>query len=73
MASFLQSRLFGKFEPQDKLRRTLSVPKLCFFADAVFPVGDDEPEESDDENKFDCEVEAVEDLFEAWVGVPGCA
>ncbi len=41
-----------------------------FGADAVLPVGGDEPEDGGDEDEFDAEVEAVEDLLEAWVGVP---
>jgi hypothetical protein len=47
-------------------------PLNGFGADAVFPVGDDEPEEAGDEDCFDGEVEAMEDRFEARVGVPGC-
>jgi len=42
-----------------------------FGADAVLPVGDYEPDEADDDDGFYAEVEAVEDLFEAGVGVPG--
>jgi len=40
-----------------------------FGADAVLPVGDDEPEETGDEDEFDTEVEALEDGFETRVGV----
>ena len=44
---------------------------LCRFrADAILPVGDDEPEEGCEENEFDGEMKAVEDFLEAWVGVP---
>jgi hypothetical protein len=41
-----------------------------FGADAVLPVGDYEPDDSGQEEEFYAEVEAVEDLFEAGVGVP---
>src|SRR5580698_9206123 len=48
--------------------------RLCGFgADAVLPVGDYEPDEADDDDGFYAEMEAVEDLFEARVGVPCCA
>ena len=40
-----------------------------FGADAVLPVGDDEPEEGKDDDGFDTEVEALEDLLEARIGV----
>ena len=51
-----------------------AVGDLCRFgADAVFPVGDDEPDDADEENSFDSEVKAVEDLFEAGIGVPAVA
>ena len=33
-------------------------------------MGDDEPEEASDDDKFHAEVEAVEDGFEAGVGIP---
>jgi hypothetical protein len=36
-------------------------------------MGDEEPEEGGDDDEFYGEMEAVEDLFEARVGVPGCA
>ena len=36
-------------------------------------MGGDEPEDAGDENEFDAEVEAVEDGFEAGVGVPAVA
>ena len=44
-----------------------------FDADAVFPVGDDEPDKGGDDDQFDGEMEAVEDGFETWVGIPACA
>ncbi len=42
-------------------------------ADAVAPVGPDEPDDGGDDEDFDAEVEAVEGGFEAGVGVPGLA
>lgn len=53
------------------VRKTLRLRRLG--ADAVFPMGDDKPEEAGDEDEFDREVEAVKDLFEARIGVPCCA
>jgi hypothetical protein len=51
-----------------------AVGDLCRFgADAVFPVGDDEPDDADEEDGFYAEVEAVEDFFEAGIGVPAVA
>src|ERR1700721_132420 len=44
-----------------------------FSTNAVFPMGDDEPEKRGDENRFYTKMEAVEGVFEAWIGVPGCA
>src|SRR5271168_656714 len=54
--------------------RSIAVLQLSSFrcrlgADAVLPVGDDEPEKADDEDDLDAEVEAVKGLFEARVGV----
>jgi hypothetical protein len=44
--------------------------RLCRFgADAVLPVGIEKPDDSSDKDKFDGEVEAVEDGFEAGVRV----
>jgi hypothetical protein len=44
--------------------------RLCGIgADAVLPVGGDEPDRADEYYGFDTEVEAVEDLFEAGVGI----
>ena len=42
-------------------------------ADAVLPVGDDEPEEGGDEDGLDTEMEAMKDGLEAGIGVPGSA
>ena len=42
-------------------------------ADAILPVGSDKPEECGNENKFDREMEAVEDGLETGIAVPGCA
>ncbi len=44
-----------------------------FGADAVFPVGGDEPDDEGEEDEFYAEVEAVEDFLEAGVGVPTVA
>ena len=44
---------------------------LGFFeADAVFPVGVDEPDDSSEEYDLDGEMKAVEDFLEARVGLP---
>jgi hypothetical protein len=43
---------------------------VIFGADAVFPVGSYEPDGGEDDDGLYAEVEAVEDLFEAGVGVP---
>lgn len=44
-----------------------------FGADAILPVRVDEPDDSCEEDKFDDEMKAVEDLFEARVGLPAVA
>ena len=45
--------------------------RLCrFSADAALPVGVDKPDDSCDEDQFDCEMKPVEDGLEAGVGVP---
>lgn len=36
-------------------------------------MGDYEPDEAYDDDGFYADVKAVEDLFEAGIGVPGCA
>ena len=44
-----------------------------FSADAVLPMGSNEPGDADDEDEFDAEMEAVKDFLEAGIGVPGGA
>ena len=41
-----------------------------FGANAILPMRVDEPDDTDEKDKFDREMEAVKDLFEARVGLP---
>lgn len=53
------------FSPSFLLDRKL----YCFSADAVLPVRNDEPDETEDNDCFNAEMKTVEDFFEAGIGV----